>query len=452
MFTYDKFYDVLFENDKFLSVLDNFHSSNWKKLNEDERFKVINEFIDVYCEIFGINKVQTKKEKSKRYCGSYQDFRLEVNVNKDSIMNESQYDVMDTLFHELRHYFQKRAISKNLTSIETVDEEKRKEWKLNFLQSPRGYNNYISASGDYAEYYFCQPVEEDAFKTGLALTKKAYSVLKDKFGEDVEFKAYGLKNMIQIMQYFSNEPTIVDWYLKGRNKVLEIFQENNKQIEIEKKCLLVAEKIMEKEIHDMSLEEICALFSVYVWAYLDDDYKIELLKEYDSRVNKFNPVNIEKMNNSLFKVAGVPSERNSILNILNNLFSYEYKVMVKAIVQGKIECDERLKEALTLNIYKVGGKKINFVEDTDNFLLYSIQPFALYEGKVIKRQYEEVKEAQEKFYGVVDNEYDSSMDFYDNDKYIPYIEKFYGKSFEEIYNDLIRQMRENIVKKTSKKM
>ena len=43
------------------------------------------------------------------------------------------------------------------------------------------------------------------------------------------------------------------------------------------------------------------------------------------------------------------------------------------------------------------------------------------------------------------------IDFYDNDKYIPYIEKFYGKSFKTIYNDLVKKMKENVKIANSKR-
>ena len=38
------------------------------------------------------------------------------------------------------------------------------------------------------------------------------------------------------------------------------------------------------------------------------------------------------------------------------------------------------------------------------------------------------------------------IDFYDNDKYIPYIEQFFGKPFDEIYGDLIDKMNFRIEK------
>ena len=62
---------------------------------------------------------------------------------------------------------------------------------------------------------------------------------------------------------------------------------------------------MKTVIKDMNIDQIISLFSVYVWSYLDDDYKISLLKEYDSRVNPYQKIKLEKFNNSVFKVDGV---------------------------------------------------------------------------------------------------------------------------------------------------
>jgi len=365
-------------------------------------------------------------------------------VNKDHLENRSQYDVMDTLFHELRHNFQRRAVSGNLSNIESADEKKVKEWKLNELSSPIGYSNYISTSGEHGDLYYFQPVEEDAFKTGLRLTRKAYTLISSKLGEDVEFKIYGNLNKDAIMLFFSEEQQFVDLFKRSRKAVFDLFRENNKKFEIEKKCLKVAKNIMKKDVSEMNREEICALFSVYVWARLDDDYKIDLIKAYDKLVNPYKPIKIQEESNTGFKIDGQIVTRDHILGILNILFSYELKTKVDAIIKGKEECDPKLKEDLTANMFKFDNKKINYIRDVDNFLLYSIQPYALFEGRVIINQFKEIKECEKKFYGVDEGDYDSMIDFYDNDKYIPYIEKFYKKSFKTIYNDLVKKMKENV--------
>jgi len=445
MFKYDKVYDNLFNNSKFLDILYKFHSSNWENLDVEARYGIVKEFVECYCDILKIKKIKANKVSTK-FCGAYYDMGSLVDVSHKSIKEDPAYEVMDTLFHELRHNYQERAIDGNITELESPSEEEIKNWSLNFMSSPSGYSNYISTEGENSELYRFQPVEEDAFRHGLSLTRKSYELIKEKLGKDDEYAYYGAQNRNVIMALYSNEEEFVDNLTKSREKVFEIFKNNNKKFEIEKKCMKIAEKIMKKEVEDMSKEELCSLFSVYVWAYLDDDYKIELIKEYDSRVNKYKPVKIEKFSNSAFKIDDVPVYRSDVLSILNMLFSYEFRKKVEGIISNKEECNENLKEDLKVNMYTIKSRKINYIKDADNLFTYSIQPYAIFEGKVIIEQFREMQRSEEKIFGIKEGDYDSMIDFYDYDKYIPFIEKFYEKPFKEVYNDLVNSMRENIKK------
>ena len=452
MITYDKNYDILFNSEKFIDVLCKFHSSHWENCNIGERIDIIKEFVTIYCEIFKIKNLKVKMIDTT-HSGSYMDYKNWVNVNKDLIINGNQYDVMDTLFHELRHNFQHRAIAGNIDNeIEKVDENNVKEWKMNFKSSPTGYCNYISTKGEKSHLYYYQPVEADAFRCGLSLTRKAYFIISKMKGNDVEFKEYGKMYRDYIMTYFSKEEEFVAIFEKNRKEIFAMYEENNEKFKLEKECLKKAKVLMnEKNIVDMSLEEICSLFSVFVWAYLEDDYKVSLLKEYDKRVNNHKPIKIEMVGNSTFRINGIIHDRSQILSILNTMFSFEYKKKVEAIVKGKESCPANLKEELEVNMYEHDGKKINFIEDSDNFTMYSIQPFALYEAKVIIEQFKKVKECEVNFYGVNEESFENMIDFYDYDKYIPYIEKFFEKPFKEIYDELVKKMRGKINKINTKR-
>lgn len=444
MFKYDDVYNLLFENKDFLNILYKFHTSNFDNLDKNERNNLIKEFIDKYCEILKIDQMKFKKGQSKSYAGAYIDIGGSVMVNIDN--NCNQYDVMDTLFHELRHNFQHRAVSKNLTELESVDEEQVRKWKVNFLSSPRGYSNYISTKGEYSELYYYQPVEKDAFMTALSLTKKSHDLIAEKFGRDTIYEMYGRAQKIRVMLYFCDEKEWVENMKIAESKVEEIFAKNNKEKEIEKKCLIIAKKTMEKEIEEMSIEELLSLFSVYVWSYLDDEYKFELLKEYDSRVNKYKPIKIEMDGNSAFKINGNPHERNQIIDIINTMATFQFESYAKAVVKGIAPSDEKTREEIRLNLFKDGNKRINYVKDSENFFLYSIQPYALLEGKMVIELFKKIKETEIEIYGINTGYYDDMIDYYDYDKYKPFVEKFYGRSFDEIYEDIVNQMKEKVNK------
>ncbi len=453
MFEYDKFYDYLFNNEEFLNIIYKFHSSFWNSMDIKARNELIQSFINKYCEIFKMDSVKMQNINLGHNAGVYEDLSSVVSVSKDGISSESQYDVMDTLFHELRHNFQHRAVDGNLSDIEYASEKQIKDWKINFLNSPMGFSNYISNVGENGHLYYYQPVEEDAFKTGLSCTKKAYEIIKEKYGEDEQFVIYARRLATTIMIYFSNEDLYCNNREEKREEVFNLFNTNNKKFETEKKCIKIASKIMEKNLEEMSFEEINSLLSVYVWGYLDDDYKVEILREYDRRINKNTHVKIDKKGNSGIKINKDLFSRNDILGILNMLFTYEFQTKVADIINDKEDCNPKLKEEIKINMYTNNGKLINYVKDSENFLLYSIQPFALLEGKIVLKQFLDIKKAQENIYGVISDEYESMIDFYDYDKYIPYIEKFYGKSFNSIYNEQLKEMKKRIIeaKKNNRK-
>lgn len=445
MFEYDDIYNKLFENEGFVEILSKFHSNSWNNLEKKERFELIDSFVNKYAEVLNLGELKVKKEDSKNISGSYRDIKTIVNVNVETADKISQYDLIDTLFHELRHNFQHRAVSKNLHDGEIVSEEKRKAWKLNFLVSPRKYGNYISNVGENSHLYLYQPVEKDAFMSGLALTRKSYEIIEQRVGEiDEGFYKYAYYNKDLIMKYFSKEEKYVKEMEEKEREVYDIFLKNNKEYHIEKECLKIANETMKKDVKDMSVEEIMSLFSVYVWAYLDDDYKLDLLQEYDMRVNKYKKAKFSKESNTAFKICGKTNLREDIGNILNDLFSYQFSVIVKMMIDGKIPCDPRLREELEINKFVFDKKEINYVKDSDNFLLYSIQPYALFEGRTVIEWFKKLKEVETKFYGIDNGDYDSWIDFYDNDKYIPYIEKFYDKPFEDIYNELVATMKKRV--------
>ena len=127
MFKYDGFYNKLFEDKEFVNILCSFHTSNWGLMDKEARFSVIKKFVDRYCFLLGIPSLKIKKYKNKKTSGFYSDNKLQVAVNEKSVENGNPYDILDTLFHETRHNFQERAISRNLTELEYVDENKRKE-------------------------------------------------------------------------------------------------------------------------------------------------------------------------------------------------------------------------------------------------------------------------------------------------------------------------------------
>lgn len=442
---YDLFYDILFEDEEFLNVLYKFHSNNWKNLDAKGRDKVIKSFIEIYCDRFNIDKV-SKYSLKGGYQGVYFDLVSSIYV-KDAYLKDdaNQYDLIDTLFHELRHNFQRRAVAGYLTKYEYVSDNDMKAWELNLKSSPAGYSNYIGASGEKEHLYLCQPVEIDAFKHGLLLTRKTYDVIRKKIEDkDPKFTEYCVTNEPNIMYLFSNEKIYAETRVKHRKELYEFYRNNNKVFDLENKCMSIAEPILSKKEGELTLEEMETLFSSYVWASISIEKKIEILKRYDELTNDIEPVKIEKAGNTGVKVGKFIFESNYIHSVLNAIFSCQCIEYADAIVDGKIECNSDIKEDLIANLYIHKGKEINFLIEEDNQFEYSIQPYALFEADFINEKLDRLKKRHYEVYGVEDKAYDVIKEIYNYKKMIPFIENFYGKPFKQVYDKLVRRMKNNI--------
>lgn len=447
MKNYDMFYDCLFENEEFLNILYKFHSSNWDKMSPEDKKMTASMFVDKYCDILQIGTLvaQVQTSSSNKHSGYYADSKMLINcVINDDIPS---YDILDTLFHELRHNYQHRAIVYNLSNLEYVDEKERKRWKINCNYSTLGVSNYISAQGPNAQYYLFQPIELDAFKAGLSLTKKSYSLIKKKLGEDPKWLDYADMNLERVLCVFSQDPYYVKLRENYEKEIFQIFKQNKKEFDKEERFINIAKYTMEKDPSQMSDSELMSMFSLYVWGYIENDTKIDLLIEFNKRLFPFVNTKIKKAGNESIKINGSePIVYNDVMNLLNTMFTYDFKKYVDNIIDGKIQVNDKLKDDLMLNMYKdEKGQLVNFIKDSDNLLMYSVTPFGLLESKIIKPIFEKMIENERKVYGEeVHDDLKSMITFYDEREYIKFLEDFHEESFDEIYENLIRGMAENI--------
>ena len=378
--------------------------------------------------------------------GAYADIGGAVYVSESNLTAVPQYDLIDTLFHEMRHNYQNRAVARRLSSKEDVpSSELIEKWRINTLVYPSGHVNYISVGTDYDYLYNYQPVEVDAFKTGLKLARKSYFILREKFGIDGKFTEYANMQKPLIMNYFSQEEELVNNRKILDEEVEEYFNSNHEIGEFDEECRKHALDLWNKGLDNLSLDEVYALFSPFVWDRWSIDEKYEILMEYDKRVNPYKPTQIEKLGNTGFKIFDIQCNSDNAEGVLNLLFSEQFKTVVKHVVKGKAICDKKMIEELCINMYKAGGEKINYVGERDNYFKYVIQPYGVYEGKHIFRKYQDCKAAQLKHYGRSNGEYDHMMDMYDYPKMAKWLEDFFGKSFNEIYQENLHWMRNNII-------
>ena len=62
------------------------------------------------------------------------------------------------------------------------------------------------------------------------------------------------------------------------------------------------------------------------------------------------------------------------------------------------------------------GEKINFISDSENLFLFSLQPYARYESSYILKEFKKLKEIELQYYGKNYDGWKYWEDFYDNGK------------------------------------
>lgn len=130
-----------------------------KTMSPEERTALFQKLVKELNSVYGVNISNVGfLHNSEIGSGTYGYYDRETNsirFNADLLSsNETEVlrEMVDTIFHEMRHALQYRAVSDSSCNYGT--EEQRRLWALNFV-------NYISAYVDFA-YYQEQIVEADA--------------------------------------------------------------------------------------------------------------------------------------------------------------------------------------------------------------------------------------------------------------------------------------------------
>ena len=129
------------------------------KKNEDYknkpelREKLALDFYNDVKEHLGIDAEISFAEKPPQLLGGYSPSKNTIELNSNYLNDPDCSDLLNTILHESRHAFQKKAI--NDPGSVSIDQETIDSWKNNFT-------NYVSSSWGY-EAYRNQPLESDAF-------------------------------------------------------------------------------------------------------------------------------------------------------------------------------------------------------------------------------------------------------------------------------------------------
>lgn len=440
--TLDKMYDIVFEDEKMQELFLNFHSKNWYSLAIDEKKKIIEEMNKRVAELYGYTPNSIRYEKSGFY-GSHSAYKGEISVNLTSLENDCGYEVLDTYFHELRHDFQSRAVENELNEGEYMDPEFKEELIKNMLPG-----NYLIDG----EYYKFQAMERDAWFTGMLFARRVYLLNKQKITtNDQMWQKYCADHKDVIINFISDNE-------ESRNKINEMKAHLEEQYDskIEDKPQydmgrMIYDVLKHQNFDELSFKDVASLLSPYAFSNLDISEKVKLLSRYRDLVKygglkysiKENTIGSIKLRNRTFPIE-------SSLTLINDLLSFNFENMVEDIVSGRKQAyplSRRAINELTLNMYKGrDGKKINFVKDSDNLFTFSLQPYAKYESGYILSEFKKLKQVELEVFGKRHSVWDYWDNFYDNKIIFETASEVLGVPFEEYYENLLEQYRENIMR------
>lgn len=445
MRTLDSMYDLIFQDESIVELFLNFWGPTWKKLEVDRKIEIMTELNEKVSKIYGYTTPILNQVNDKNY-GSFGAFNWKLTLNPKVLQEDTGWETLDTYFHELRHAFQHRAIENELTDQETIDDDIKKLWQRNFLPG-----NYF---GGQSEYYLYQPVEEDAWRTGMLFAREAYKICKQHYKvEDQTWKDYCSLHKNIIVDFISENEDSLAKLNAISNSITEIYNEREEdleQIEMGKKFIAELEN---KNPSEMTMEEVGILLSPYAFTYIEIERKIEILKRYTELIKigkrtipiKENTVASIAIGNHLYSVSDPHT-------LINGILSIQFTNIVDYILKGEdigYSLNDNAQKELKLNLYKnKNNKRINFIKDSDNLFVFSLQPYARYESTYILKEFLKLKEIELNHYGKNYDGWKFWEDFYDNKKIYKTAEIVLGIKFKDYYRELLATYVDRIQKDT----
>ena len=199
----------------------------------------------------------------------------------------------------------------------------------------------------------------------------------------------------------------------------------------------------------MTFEDLGILLSPYAFTYLDVEKKVEILKRYVELIKigrktisvKENTVASIEVGSQLYSVSDPHS-------LINGILSIQFNNIVEYVLKGEdvgYSINQNAQKELRLNLYKNKDKKrINYIKDSDNLFVFSLQPYARYESNYILKEFMKLKEVELNHYGKNYDGWKFWEDFYDNKKIYKTAEVVLGVKFVDYYRALLATYSERI--------
>ncbi|HHU59578.1 TPA: hypothetical protein GXZ34_01500 [bacterium] len=423
MKAFNKIENELINNPNYFKLLEGFHFDNWTNITAFERFRIF-EAIDHLVEDLIGKDLLPKDEQG------------DLNLPKEYYQKSELFGLLPTFqerysnpivalreyFKELRLKYQVGVINKENKGSD-LDEDTYQNLKVNYNQSVVDYDIVPFAEGH--DLYLHQPMMVDAYEYADKMLDLTFKNLPG---------VHPLRGQVEL--YLCNDRVMHDSIKSEakRAKALKIIEEKSAAIDVELDEIFgFFEKIDTEMIEDLEDDKLDCLISPLFDHILPSNVRSSLSKEYAARklrllgINKSLPDVIMSDNNPNFVNTTDLIKR----GIIYNLDDYN--------------ADPKIVRDLKINTYKKGDKLVNYILDKN--IDHYIQPVSLLKNSIINENKKTITKSLSKHFkspkiiNVLDR-----FSVMEERIIAKVIERYYGCSFEEYYEKLVKKMETRITK------
>lgn len=429
------FYKRVKENEKLINYIKSFEKTIWKDMELDNKLKLINNMFKEINKIYPeFGKVEFFPDFISNNLGVSIDNKIYVNIREINSVRD-RYSVLQTIFHELGHFYQKSAyeLYDNKKKInEIFSEEEINKFKENNTSSKlSSVDNYLGYSYNGYLEYAIQPYEYETEKFSYDLVKLFRD---DLFSAnetyDIDYSTYDFE--LNLREFKENRNDFIHF-----NKIYRLnyedYVKDNKEyfIKDEIKSEIYYRNL--EKISELNLHETMCLFDYCFWKNYDMSTKKILIKRY-LELQGFSFKVSNEDNDILINNKKVnSSDSKDVLEVIfNEMADEEIRRML-----NKKDNLTRIEREIALNFNN------NLIEEKTNPLFYNVQPYMLYKRNYVLRNFYDTYRVFDEIHetrGFYFNDYEELIVKYDIESLMKKVEYLTGMKFDAFYEKMLSKM------------
>ena len=443
----EKFYKKMISNERLVAILKCFNWKKWNKLSVDKKinlFKEMNDIINTFYPKLGESKFGFASS-SNNELGNTIDDKFVINV--DALLElDNHMEILATYLHELRHFYQNGAIelyNKTGEVHELFSEEDLLKIRENCaISAMANAQNYIINMLSLEIESSIQPTEYDA----EMFAKSIMVNLSENFYEDNIDKIncsnanYNFDEVLKIVK--KNENDIFNFKKMYYLNYEDYVSENKSVFETDQMFFDKYFKLVEN-IDSLNIDNICILFYDCFWIKCSDDQKISIIKKYVNLMGYEDCIEISKNYKNII-INEKSAENGDSFDVLEVLLDEMSDKDIEKILNKQL--NGRLRESEK-------AIKLNFASDENvilkekNPLFYNVQPYMLYKNGFMMKHINRIINYIDEVCNEKYNNF-SQLDYfykkYDVNTKIKKVESLTGKSFKQVYNEMLLNMTKTV--------